>query len=651
MPDTTVPPGYRVLQREDIAPLIAHWPAVAQRLGGSPAQWQVRDVADGNLNAVYLVEGPRDGVCVKQSLPYVRVAKDDWPLSVERAYFESAYMQRTEPFVPGLVPQFLHFDPVLHVIVMERLQPHGILRKALIAGTEHPQMAQAVADFAAASLFHTSDIHTPFERKFEDVALFSRNHDLQRITVDLVFIDPFQEHPRNRYASPQLDAVARSLRDDAALKAAVARFRNHYLAKPQALLHGDLHSGSVMVTAEDTRVIDGEFAWVGPIGFDTGMFIANLLLAWYAKPGHSADAAHTGRYRAWIVDQVHAFWLRFHAQFLAHWNTLPSTGDGYPQSHFAAGSENLRAVQATFLENVWQDTLGFAAIEIIRRTIGFSQIADFTQIADVDLRSRQQAAAIALARDLLLHPAQYPSVHALTQALARFETQHTLQARTVLLDIEGTVGAKTFLTQVLYPYARAHLRSYIAAHAQDPVVVQALQDTVALSGDAHSDPVDTLLAWIDQDRKAPPLKKLQGLVWQSGFEQGAFEGHLYPDAVAAIQAWQRAGLTLAIYSSGSVHAQKLYFGHSAAGNLLPALANHFDTEVGAKTEAASYQRIAQQLGQSPELVLFLSDSVAELEAAHAAGLQVRHVVREDTRADPRFASVYDFSELTIQALP
>lgn len=413
--------GYRVLERHDIAPLLAQWPAIADRLGGGPRDWAVHDVADGNLNAVYLVEGPADGVCVKQSLPYVRVAKDDWPLSVDRACFESEYLQRTGPFVAGLAPQFLHFDAALRVIVMERLRPHRILRGELIAGVRYPDAARAVADFAAAALFHTSDISNTFERKFRDIALFSRNHDLQRITLDLVFIDPFQRHPRNRHASPQLDAVAKALRDDAALKAAVARFRHRYLAKPQALLHGDLHSGSVMVAPDDTRVIDGEFAWVGPIGFDTGMFIANLLLAWYAKAGHRADAAAIERYRGWLLEQVGAFWLRFRGQFLAHWNSYTGRGgDGYPASHFDDAPAALRALQAEFLDDVWADTVGFAAIEIIRRIIGFAQVADFGSIADVDLRSQLQAAAIALARELLLQPARYPDVQALVQAVPRF---------------------------------------------------------------------------------------------------------------------------------------------------------------------------------------------------------------------------------------
>jgi len=223
-----------------------------------------------------------------------------------------------------------------------------------------------------------------------------------------------------------------------------------------------------------------------------------------------------------------------------------------------------------------------------------------------------------------------------------------LQAGAVLLDIEGTLGSKTFLSQVLAPYAQQHLRDYVDRHRDAPMVAQALLDTQALAGDAASDPVDILQHWISQDRKAPPLKKLQGLIWRRGFEQGAFQGHLFIDAVRALQRWRQAGVPLAIYSSGSVQAQQLYFGHSVAGDLRPWLSAYFDTDVGAKVEAASYARIAQALGQPAAQVLFLSDSVAELQAARSVGMQVLHVVREDTVADARFTSLTSFDGLQIQ---
>ncbi len=226
----------------------------------------------------------------------------------------------------------------------------------------------------------------------------------------------------------------------------------------------------------------------------------------------------------------------------------------------------------------------------------------------------------------------------------------TRSAAAVLLDIEGTIGSKSFVTQVMFPYASQHLRAYVAQHREDPVVRQALADTRELSGTPNADPVNTLLDWIAQDRKAPPLKKLQGLVWRGGFESGAFRGHLYADALKALHAWHSAGLPLAVFSSGSVQSQRLYFSHSMDGNLLPLFEAHFDTDVGAKTEAHSYTRIADALKQEPQQIVFLSDSAAELEAARDAGLQVLHVVREDTVPDPRFATVTDFGALHIQAL-
>ncbi len=420
---TPLPVGYRVLANHDISHQLAQRPDIAAALGGTPAQWHVRDVADGNLNSVFLVEGPNGGVCVKQSLPWVRVAKDDWPLSVERAFFESAYMQRTEPFALGLAPRLLHFDASLRMIVMERLRPHTILRQALIAGVQHPLAARAVAEFAASTLFHTSDIANPFERKADDVALFCKNHALQRITVDLVFIDPYTHNTRNRYVSPHLNAWARALREDGALKSAVARHRNNYLSKPQALLHGDLHSGSVMVTQDDTRVIDGEFAWVGPIGFDTGNFIGNLLLSWFAKASHRTDAQKRDAYRDWIAQQVQDFWQHFHDRFLAHWQGWRGPSDGYPASHFDpdADTTELRALKAEYLEDVWADTLAFAAIEMVRRCIGFAQVADFSSIQDPALRARVQAPALALARDMLVNPHHYRTVQTLLRSLTRHD--------------------------------------------------------------------------------------------------------------------------------------------------------------------------------------------------------------------------------------
>ncbi len=417
------PTEYRVLRANDIAAVLARQPSLRTVLGGDAGTWRVRDVADGNINAVYLVEGPAGGVCVKQALPWVRVAGSSWPLPSERADFENAYMLRVEPLVGTLMPQWLHFDPVFKLIVMERLQPHIILRQGLIQGRIYPQAAHAVADYVAAACFYTSDLANPFERKCEDMALFSRNTALQRITVDLVFTDPYFDAPRNDWAAPWLDDWAAALRNDPVLKAAVARHRLSYLTHTQALIHGDLHTGSVMVTENDTRVIDGEFATLGPIGFDTGAFIANLLMAWFAKAGPAGAPALAGPYRHWILDQVVAFWGRFDDRFRAHWSAHMGLDDAFPQSHFAdtAGHEPLARIQRDYVDRIYADTLAFAAIKIIRRIVGFAHVADFLAIEDPAQRAHAQAGALALARDLLLRPQRFADITALVAAVPAYE--------------------------------------------------------------------------------------------------------------------------------------------------------------------------------------------------------------------------------------
>ncbi len=156
------------------------------------------------------------------------------------------------PYVGALIPKIYHYDPELYCTVMERLSPHIILRQGLIAGRRYPNLARDIGEYIARACFFTSDFARPFERKMDGIALFAGNKPLMRITVDLVFADPYFASARNRHTSPQLDEIVADLRRDGPLKVAAARFGQKFLNEAQALVHGDLHSGSVMVT-EMTR--------------------------------------------------------------------------------------------------------------------------------------------------------------------------------------------------------------------------------------------------------------------------------------------------------------------------------------------------------------------------------------------------------------
>jgi enolase-phosphatase E1 len=199
-----------------------------------------------------------------------------------------------------------------------------------------------------------------------------------------------------------------------------------------------------------------------------------------------------------------------------------------------------------------------------------------------------------------------------------------VKPKAVLLDIEGTTSSIAFVADVLFPYVRKHLLAYVAARCED---------IAPLLAEVPGDPVTTLLQWIDEDRKATPLKTIQGMIWEQGYADGELTGHVYPDTPEALKRWTKAGLKVCIYSSGSIAAQKLIFGHSDAGDLTPFLSGYFDTTTGPKRDPDSYSKIVDALDLAPSELLFVSDMAGEVDAAHEAGLQALLIDREGRGGD------------------
>lgn len=214
----------------------------------------------------------------------------------------------------------------------------------------------------------------------------------------------------------------------------------------------------------------------------------------------------------------------------------------------------------------------------------------------------------------------------------------------VVADIEGTTSSIAFVKDVLFPYAEARLKAFVAAHAAE--VAGILDEVRAIEGQALSDgaAAEVLLGWSKADRKIGPLKALQGMIWAEGYTSGEIEGHIYPDSPVALRGWKAAGIPLYVYSSGSVAAQKLLFGHTQAGDLTPLFSGYFDTRIGGKLEAESYRRIAAEIGARAERLLFLSDHAGEIAAAAEAGWQTQLVDRERKAA----GSVSSLAEINVE---
>lgn len=395
------PKNYQALTVNTICHHLARLEAVSALLGGTGQDWVADEVGDGNLNLVFIVKAGNKSVIAKQALPYVRLVGESWPLPLSRSYFEHEALKREAEAAPGLTPQIIHYDHDMALIVMEHLTPHIILRKGFIAGVRYPNLADHAGRFMATTLFNSSDLALDGETKKLNVSLFSENHVMCALTEQVIFDDPYYEAELNQHTTPQLDDMAADIKRDAALKIAIQELKTLFMSKTQTLLHGDLHSGSIMVTEEETKVIDPEFAFYGPMGFDVGALMANLLLAYFSQAGHASSKDNREAYGEWILETLLQTYAVFEAEFSSLWREQ-RTGSLYPETLFSnddtVASERALSV---YLRDVMEDAIGFTGAKMLRRILGIAHVEDLEAIEDADRRAACEKRVLALARILI----------------------------------------------------------------------------------------------------------------------------------------------------------------------------------------------------------------------------------------------------------
>jgi 5-methylthioribose kinase len=282
---------------------------------------------------------------------------------------------------------------------MEDLSSHVIMRKGLIQGGVYPKFAEHISEFLARTLFYTSDLGmNQQEKKLLQKSFI--NPDLCKITEDLIFDDPYTNSPNNSF-DPHLQPEAEKLWNDSALHFEVALLREKFLTQGQALLHGDLHTGSIFVTPESTKVIDPEFAYYGPMGFDIGAVIANLMLNYAGQEHWSQDDASRRERRKYLLQTAVDVWTLFEKKFRKLWDEdcvdrVFSETPGY-QDHY--------------LKRLLQDSIGFAGCKVVRRIVGLSHVADIDTIPDPKVRERAQKLALSIGKNLILQNRNVQSIN------------------------------------------------------------------------------------------------------------------------------------------------------------------------------------------------------------------------------------------------
>ncbi|MFT8718279.1 S-methyl-5-thioribose kinase [Acetobacter sp.] len=383
-------PSYRTLDPEALKAYLVSIPALRDRLGKDVDQWTIREVSDGNLNMVWLVHGSHGSLCAKQSLPHVRV-DPSWKMPLDRTTFEAAWLRETETVTPEMVPTFLHFDPDLYLLATACLDNHVTLTEALAAGCAITPIVRQIGAFIARTTFHNSFRGTSFETMARLEQFFSGNITLARITIDLVLTDPYHAHPRNHF-HPDLSSLVHKLHTDTTLHRTVSTMQKRFFTTRQALLHGDLHSGSIMVSEGKASVIDGEFSIIGPTGFDLGMFAGSLILA--------AFGATSFERRQELLNGLAVLRESFIESYCHEWNSRTGQADLSPAFLTKNDSTGLVPEQTEECISIISDATGFAAMEVIRRLTGYAHTGHFGKLSESE-KGKHQYQALDFAIDLL----------------------------------------------------------------------------------------------------------------------------------------------------------------------------------------------------------------------------------------------------------
>jgi 5-methylthioribose kinase len=413
------PKNYQPLEVSTIKNFIENSDKIKNIIGDTK-EIEIKEVGDGNLNLVFFVESKKNSICIKQPLPYLRVLKD-WPLTLKRSYYESEYMNIHSNHVADLMPKIYDFDPELCTITMEKLSPHIIMRHGLINATKYEKFAEDISTFMAKTLFFTSDLYLKADQKKELNSRFIMNTELCKITEDLIFTDPYTYNKNNRWTTPHLDKQKKEIENNDDLKIAVSRLKIKFMSESQSLLHGDLHTGSIMVSENDTKVIDPEFAFYGPMGFDIGALLANLLMSFFSQNGHENNSGERKEFKKWILNLINMIWIKFENKFCNLWDEYPE-GDGYPMQLFN-NKQIIKREQKNYLQNIYNDSIGFAGSKIIRRIFGFAHNIDFDWIKDDKIRAICENKCANLGIDMQVNPSKFRDISSLIEAAIKLDNE------------------------------------------------------------------------------------------------------------------------------------------------------------------------------------------------------------------------------------
>lgn len=350
------------------------------------------EIGDGNLNYVFRLVDPQtsQSVIIKQAGPVARIS-DEFKVSPDRNRIEHDILKIQGELVPEYVPEVYHYDPVMNCTVMEDLSDYTILRKAFLHKQTFPLLSDHLSTFLVQTLLLTSDLVLNHKDKKEQVKAFI-NPELCEITEDLVYTEPFYDCPRNEVFSETLPYVQEEFWGDEQLALETAKLKFQFLTKAQSLIHGDFHTGSIFVTENQTKVIDAEFAFYGPAGYDVGNIIANLIFAYVNGEQTIDDPVERESYTSYVLTTIREIIDQFKEKFTyAFYDQVTERVAEYP------------GFLEYYLEELLTDTAAVVGLELARRVIGLAPVEDLTSITNPTKRAAAEIACLKAAKVFILN--------------------------------------------------------------------------------------------------------------------------------------------------------------------------------------------------------------------------------------------------------
>ncbi|MBS3990924.1 MAG: S-methyl-5-thioribose kinase [Erysipelothrix sp.] len=358
------------------------------------AELECKEIGDGNLNYIFKIWDKVSGksIIVKQSGPVARIS-DEFTLSPDRNRIEFEILKYEGELAPGLVPQVYMYDPIMNCTVMDDLSDHQIMRTALMQFKKFPLFSEHISEFMVNTLLLTTDVVLEHKQKKELVKNFI-NPELCEISEDLVFTEPFSNNKsRNDVFAPNKEWVEEHLYHDHQLRLETAIMKFEFMNHAQSLIHGDLHTGSIFIKEDSTKIIDPEFAFFGPMGYDVGNVIANLMFAW-ANSDANGQLDHKLWLEETIVDVVDKFLVKFSIAWDQHVSEYTAKYEGFKEY---------------YISSILRDTAGVVGLEGIRRIVGLAHVKDITTIRDEAARVRAERICMTASKRFIMNRSSFSS--------------------------------------------------------------------------------------------------------------------------------------------------------------------------------------------------------------------------------------------------